>query len=121
MTITHRPIFQQSLDFSEDKILFIVKTIVQLVITSFTIMASAIGNSLFDKLIESLNVQILAKITKQESKESKRRQKQGIKISKANGVYKGRSKLYYADDTKAPQCPLAYKNIAQDIENGVDI
>ena len=47
-------------------------------------------------------------IAEQERTESKRRQAQGIKIAKANGVYKGRPKLYSAD-TKDPQRRLVYK------------
>ena len=48
-------------------------------------------------------------IAEQERTESKRRQAQGIKIAKANGVYKGRPKLYSAD-TKDPQRRLVYKS-----------
>jgi len=47
-------------------------------------------------------------------------QAQGIKIAKANGVYKGRPKLYSAD-TKDPQRRLVYRSIVQDLENGVAI
>lgn len=75
---------------------------VQLIITSLPIMAEAIGNPLLDKFIKDLIIQILAMIAEQERTESKRRQAQGIKIAKANGVYKGRPKLYSAD-TKNPQ------------------
>ncbi|WP_279280799.1 helix-turn-helix domain-containing protein, partial [Enterococcus gallinarum] len=42
------------------------------------------------------------------------------KIAKANGVYKGRPKLYSAE-TKDPQRRLVYKSIVQDLENGVAI
>jgi DNA invertase Pin-like site-specific DNA recombinase len=49
-------------------------------------------------------------IAEQERTESKRRQAQGIKIAKANGVYKGRPKLYSAD-TKDPQRRLVYRSI----------
>ena len=59
-------------------------------------------------------------IAEQERTESKRRQAQGIKIAKANGVYKGRPKLYSAD-TKDPQRRLVYRSIVQDLENGVAI
>ena len=52
--------------------------------------------------------------------ESKRRQAQGIKIAKANGVYKGRPKLYSANE-KDPQRRLVYKNIVEDLNNGVAI
>lgn len=83
-------------------------------------MAEAVGNPLLDKFIKDLIIQILAMIAEQERIESKRRQAQGIKIVKENGVYKGRPKLYSAD-TKDPQCRLVYKSIVQDLENGVAI
>ncbi len=83
-------------------------------------MAEAIGNPHLDKFIKDLIIQILAMIAEQERTESKRRQAQGIKIAKANGVYKGRPKLYSAD-TKDPQRLLVYKSIVQDLKNGVAI
>ncbi|MEC5340968.1 recombinase family protein [Enterococcus casseliflavus] len=140
-TITHRPIFQESLDFVREQDVFIVEAIdrlgrnydeiidsvnylkkknVRLIMTSLPIMAEAIGNPLLDKFIKDLIIQILAMIAEQERTESKRRQAQGIKIAKANGVYKGRPKLYSAD-TKDPQRRLVYRSIVQDLENGVAI
>ena len=140
-TITHRPIFQEALDFVREQDVFIVEAIdrlgrnydeiidsvnylkkknVRLSITSLPIMAEAIGNPLLDKFIKDLIIQILAMIAEQERTESKRRQAQGIKIAKANGVYKGRPKLYSAD-TKDPQRRLVYRSIVQDLENGVAI
>ncbi|MGX0266444.1 DNA invertase Pin-like site-specific DNA recombinase [Enterococcus casseliflavus] len=140
-TITHRPIFQEALDFIREQDVFIVEAIdrlgrnydeiidsvnylkkknVRLIITSLPIMAEAIGNPLLDKFIKDLIIQILAMIAEQERTESKRRQAQGIKIAKANGVYKGRPKLYSAE-TKDPQRRLVYKSIVQDLENGVAI
>ncbi|EPB2999934.1 recombinase family protein [Enterococcus hirae] len=140
-TITHRPIFQKALDFVHEQNIFIVEAIdcfgrnydeiiasvnylkkknVQLIITRLPIMAEAIGNPLLDKFIKDLIIKILAMIAEQERTESKRRQAQGIKIVKANDVYKGRPKLYSAD-TKNPQRRLVYKSIVQDIENGVAI
>ena len=140
-TITQRPIFQEALDFVREQDIFIVEAIdrlgrnydeiidsvnylkkknVRLIITSLPIMAEAIGNPLLDKFIKDLIIQILAMIAEQERAESKRRQAQGIKIAKANGVYKGRPKLYSAD-TKDPQRRLVYRSIVQDLENGVAI
>ena len=83
-------------------------------------MAEAIGNPLLDKFIKDLIIQILAMIAEQERTESKRRQAQGIKIAKANGVYKGRPKLYSAN-AKDPQRRLVYKNIVEDLKKGVAI
>ena len=140
-TITQRPIFQETLDFVREQDIFIVEAIdrlgrnydeiidsvnylkkknVQLIITSLQIMAEAIGNPLLDKFIKDLIIQILAMIAEQERTESKRHQAQGIKISKANGIYKGRPKLYSAD-AKDPQRRLVYKSIVEDLDNGVAI
>ncbi|OTO22251.1 hypothetical protein A5816_002923 [Enterococcus sp. 3G1_DIV0629] len=84
------------------------------------IIAEAIGNPLMDKFIKNLIIQILAMIAEQERTESKRRQAQGIKIAKDNGVYKGRPKLY-STNAKDPQQRLFYKNIVEYLKNGVAI
>lgn len=99
---------------------YLKKKNVQLIITSLPIMAEAIGNPLLDKFIKDLIIQILAMIAEQERTESKRRQAQGIKIAKENGVYKGRPKLYSAD-TKNPQRRLVYENIVKDLNEGIAI
>ncbi|EMF0421426.1 recombinase family protein [Enterococcus hirae] len=140
-TITQRPIFQEALKFVREQDIFIVEAIdqlgrnydeiiesvnylkkknVQLIITSLPIMAEAIGNPLLDKFIKDLIIQILAIIAEQERTESKRRQAQGIKIAKANGVYKGRPKLYSAN-AKDPQRRLVDKNIVEDLKKGIAI
>lgn len=93
-TISHRPIFQEALDFVREQDIFIVEAIdrlgrnydeiidsvnylkkknVRLIITSLPIMAEAIGNPLLDKFIKDLIIQILAMIAEQERTESKRR------------------------------------------------
>ncbi|GEL81832.1 hypothetical protein EMU01_29760 [Enterococcus mundtii] len=95
-------------------------TSVQLIITSLPIMAKAIGNPLLYKFIKDLIIQILAMIAEQERTESKRRQTQGIKLAKANGVYKERPKLYSAD-AKALQRRLFYKSIVEDLNQGIAI
>ncbi|HAQ6472656.1 TPA: recombinase family protein [Enterococcus faecium] len=141
-TITHRPVFQEVLDYVRDQDIFIVEAIdrlgrnydeiiasvnylkkknVQLIITSLPIMAEAIGNPLLDKFIKDLIIQILAMIAEQERTESKRRQAQGIKIAKANGVYKGRPKLYSANAKDPQRRRLVYKNIVEDLKKGVAI
>lgn len=73
-TISHRPIFQEALDFVREQDIFIVEAIdrlgrnydeiidsvnylkknVRLIITSLPIMAEAIGNPLLDKFIKDL-------------------------------------------------------------------
>lgn len=54
------------------------------------------------------------------SRSLKSRQAQGIKIAKANGVYKDRPKLY-SPDTKNPQRRLVYENIVRDLNEGIAI
>lgn len=86
----------------------------RLIITSLPIMAEAIGNPHLDKFIKDLIIQILAMIAEQERTESKRRQAQGIKIAKANGVYKGRPKLY-SPTAKDPQKRAVFRNIIDEL------
>lgn len=85
---------------------------VRLIITSLPIMAEAVGNPLFDRFIKDLIVQILAMIAEQKRTESKRRQEQGIKIAKMNGVYQGRPELY-SPTAKDPQKRAVYRNIIE--------
>lgn len=59
-------------------------------------------------------------IAEQERAESKRRQAQGIKIAKANGVYKGRPKLY-SPTAKDPQKRVIYHKVIEDLANNVAI
>ncbi len=129
-TITHRPIYQEASDFVREQDIFIVEAIDRLgrnydeiidsvnylkkknvrpIITSLPIMAEAIGNSLLDKFIKDLIIQILAMIAEQERTESKRRQTQGIKIDNVNGVYKGRPRLCSAAQ-KIPNVVLFIKS-----------
>lgn len=140
-TIEQRPIFQEALTFVREEDTFMVEAIdrlgrnydeviqtvnflkqknVRLVITSLPIMAEAIGNPLLDRFIKDLIVQILAMISEQERTESKRRQAQGIKIAKKNGVYKGRPKLY-SPTAKDPQKRALYRNIIEELKNGTAI
>lgn len=140
-TIDYRPIFQEALQFVREQDMFIVEAIdrlgrnydeiiasvnhlkkknVQLIITSLPIMAEAIGNPLLDKFIKDLIVQILAMIAEQERSESKRRQAQGIKIAKANGVYMGRPKQY-SPTAKNPQRRAVYRSIVEELEKGTSI
>ncbi|KAA0744076.1 recombinase family protein [Bacillus sp. BF2-3] len=90
---------------------------VKLIITSLPIMAEAIGNSLLDKFIKDLIVQILAMIAEQERTETKRRQAQGISIAKQKGVYKGRPTLY-SPTAKDPQKRLVYNRVVEMLNNG---
>lgn len=140
-TIEQRLVFQEALNFVREEDTFMVEAIdrlgrnydeviqtvnylkqkkVKLVITSLPIMAEAIGNPLLDHFIKDLIVQILAMISEQERTESKRRQAQGIKIAKSNGLYKGRPKLY-GPNAKNPQRRAVYRNIVDELEKGTAI
>lgn len=140
-TIENRQIFQEALAFVREKDIFMVEAIdrlgrnydeiiqtviflksknVGLIITSLPIMAEVIGNTLLDRFVKDLIVQILAMIAEQERAESKRRQAQGIKIAKANGVYKGRPKLY-SPTAKDPQKRVIYHKVIEDLENNIAI
>jgi DNA invertase Pin-like site-specific DNA recombinase len=90
---------------------------VKLIITSHTIMAGAIGNSLLDKFIKDLIIQILAMIAEQERTETKRRQAQGISIAKQKGVYKGRPTIY-SPTAKDPQKRLVYNQVFEMLNDG---
>lgn len=140
-TIENRQIFQEALAFVREKDIFMVEAIdrlgrnydeiiqtvnflksknVGLIITSLPIMAEVIGNPLLDRFVKDLIVQILAMIAEQERAESKRRQAQGIKIAKANGVYKGRPQLY-SPTAKDPQKRVIYHKVIEDLTNNVAI
>lgn len=140
-TIEKRPVFQEAISFVREEDTFMVEAIdrlgrnydeviqtvnflkqknVKLIITSLPIMAEAIGNPLLDRFIKDLIVQILAMISEQERTESKRRQAQGIKIAKQNGVYKGRPKLY-SSTAKDPQKRAVYRSIIEELKNGTAI
>jgi DNA invertase Pin-like site-specific DNA recombinase len=90
---------------------------VKLIITSLPIMAGAIGNSLLDKFIKDLIIQILAMIAEQERTETKRRQAQGISIAKQKGVYKGRPTIY-SPTAKDPQKRLVYNQVFEMLNDG---
>ena len=129
-TITHRPVFQEALDYVRDQDIFIVEAIdrlgrnydeiiasvnylkkknVKLIITSLPIMAEAIGNPLLDKFIKDLIIQILAMIAEQERTESKRRQAQGIKIAKQTASTKG-GPNYTVQTQRSPTSPCLQKH-----------
>ncbi|MBG0967247.1 recombinase family protein [Bacillus sp. SRB1LM] len=137
-SVHNREMFQEALQFVRSGDTFMVEAIdrlgrnydeiiqtvnylkkreVKLIITSLPIMAEAIGNSLLDKFIKDLIVQILAMIAEQERTETKRRQAQGISIAKQKGVYKGRP-LLYSPKAKDPQKRLVYNRVVEMLNNG---
>ncbi|VYU27308.1 Putative transposon Tn552 DNA-invertase bin3 [Staphylococcus simulans] len=67
--------------------------------------------------MKDLIIQILAMVSEQERNESKRRQAQGIKVSKEKGVYKGRP-LLYAPNAKDPQKRVIYHRVVEMLEEG---
>ena len=77
----------------------------------------ASGNSLLDRFIKDLIVQILAMIAEQERTETKRRQAQGISIAKQKGVYKGRP-ILYSPKAKDAQKRLVYNRGFEMLNNG---
>ncbi|WP_242319005.1 recombinase family protein [Bacillus cereus group sp. BfR-BA-01349] len=137
-SVHNREMFQEALQFVRSGDTFMVEAIdrlgrnydeiihtvnylkkreVKLIITSLPIMAEVIGNSLLDKFIKGLIVQILAMIAEQERAETKRRQAQGISITKQKGVYKGRPPLY-SPKAKDPQKRLVYNRVVEMLNNG---
>ncbi|MED3542508.1 recombinase family protein, partial [Bacillus toyonensis] len=96
---------------------YLKKKEVKLIITSLPIMAEAIGNSLLDKFIKDLIIQILAMIAEQERTETKRRQAQGISLAKQKGVYKGRPTIY-SPTAKDPQKRLVYNRVIEMLNDG---
>ncbi|MCG1245792.1 recombinase family protein [Staphylococcus epidermidis] len=137
-SIESRPIFQEALNFVRMGDRFVVESIdrlgrnydeiirtvnylkekdVQLMITSLPMMNEVIDNPLLDKFMKDLIVQILAMVSEQERNESKRRQAQGIKIAKEQGVYKGRPLLYSAN-AKDPQKRIIYHRVVEMLEQG---
>ena len=137
-SIENRPVFQEALNFVRMGDRFVVESIdrlgrnydevintvnylkekeVQLMITSLPMMNEVIGNPLLDKFMKDLIVQILAMVSEQERNESKRRQAQGIKIAKEQGVYKGRP-LLYSPNAKDPQKRIIYHRVVEMLEQG---
>ncbi|MDF4041289.1 recombinase family protein [Staphylococcus aureus] len=137
-SVENRPVFQEALKFVRMGDRFVVESIdrlgrnydevintvnylkdkeVQLMITSLPMMNEVIGNPLLDKFMKDLIIQILAMVSEQERSESKRRQKQGIKVAKEKGVYKGRP-LLYSPNAKDPQKRIIYQRVIEMLEEG---
>ncbi|MCI2753598.1 recombinase family protein [Staphylococcus lugdunensis] len=135
-SIENRPILQEALNFVRMGDRFVVESIdrlgrnydevihtvnylkdkeVQLMITSLPIMNEVVGNTLLDKFMKDLIIQILAMVSEQERNESKRRQAQGIKVAKEKGVYKGRP-LLYSPNAKDPQKRIIYHRVIEMLE-----
>ena len=135
-SVENRPVFQEALNFVRMGDRFVVESIdrlgrnydevintvnylkdkeVQLMITSLPMMNEVIGNPLLDKFMKDLIIQILAMVSEKERNENKRRQKQGIKVAKEKGVYKGRP-LLYSPNAKDPQKRIIYHRVVEMLE-----
>lgn len=140
-TIENRTVFQEALQFIQPKDVFIVEAIdrlgrnyneiiqmvhflkekeVNLIIASLPMMTEVSGYPLFDCFIKDLIIQILAMVAEQERLESKRRQAQGIKLAKAKGIYKGKTKIYRVD-TKNFEHKRTYLSIVDALNQGLRI
>src|SRR5699024_7936680 len=137
-SVENRTVFQGALNFVRMRDRFVVESIdrlrrdvdeimetvsylkennVQLSNTSLPMMNKVIGNTLLDKCMKDLIVQILAMVSEQERNESKRRQAQGIQVAKDKGVYKGRP-LLYSPNAKDPQKRVIYHRVVEMLEEG---
>ena len=110
-SVENRPVFQEALNFVRMGDRFVVESIDRLG------RNEVIGNPLLDKFMKDLIIQILAMVSEQERNESKRRQAQGIKVAKENGVYKGRP-LLYSPNAKDPQKRIIYHRVVEMLEEG---
>ncbi|QYA46048.1 recombinase family protein (plasmid) [Macrococcoides bohemicum] len=140
-TIKDRPVFNEALNYSREKDIFIVESLdrlgrnyievietintlkkkdVQLIITSLPIMQEIIGNELMDRFVKDLIIQILAMISEQERAESKRRQAQGIALAKQRGAFKGKP-LIYSPNARDPQKRTIYFKIVEELKEGIPI
>lgn len=83
---------------------------VSLIVLNMPILNQNLGDPLLQKFIRNFIIQLLSWVAESERLESKRKQIQGIKIAKENGVYKGRP-VKYSANAKNPQDRLTYKEI----------
>lgn len=83
---------------------------IALIVLNLPILNQDLGDPLLQKFVRNFIIQLLSWTAENERLESKRKQLQGIKIAKENGVYKGRP-LKYSADAKNPQDRLTYKEI----------
>ena len=83
---------------------------IALIVLNMPILNQELGDPLLQKFVRNFIIQLLSWVAESERLESKRKQLQGIKIAKENGVYKGRP-LKYSANAKNPQDRLTYKEI----------
>lgn len=140
-SIKDRPVFNEALNYSREKDIFIVESLdrlgrnynevietintlkkkdVQLIITSLPIMQEIIGNELMDRFVKDLIIQILAMISEQERAESKRKQAQGIELAKKRGAFKGKP-LIYSPTSRDLQKRTIYFKIVDELKEGLPI
>lgn len=63
-------------------------------VLNLPILNQELGDPLLQKLIRSIIIQLLSWMAENERKENRRKQRQGIKIAKEKGIYKGRKPKY---------------------------
>lgn len=83
---------------------------VSLIVLNMPILNQNLGDPLLQKFIRNFIIQLLSWVAESERLESRRKQLQGIKIAKENGIYKGRP-VKYSANAKNPQDRLTYKEI----------
>lgn len=78
------------------------------------------GNTLLDTAMFDMFLSLLSYIAENEREKIKERQKQGIRIAKEKGRFKGRPSEYSLD-SKNPQTRLVYQTIVEKLEQGLSI
>lgn len=78
------------------------------------------GNQLLDTAVQDMFLSLLSYIAEAEREKIRERQRQGIEIAKAKGLYKGRPRDYSNTSTN-PQKRVVYQQIITEFEKGHSI
>lgn len=78
------------------------------------------GNQLLDTAMQDMFLSLLSYIAEAEREKIRERQRQGIEIAKAKGIYKGRPRDYSSTSTN-PQKRVVYQQIITEFEKGHSI
>lgn len=81
-------------------------------VLNLPILNQDLGDPLLQKLIRNIIIQLLSWMAENERKENRRKQRQGIKIAKEKGIYKGRP-VKYSANAKNPKDRLTYNAIVK--------
>lgn len=90
---------------------------VKLTVLDMPYLSSNTNNPALDKMLQDLFLSVMAFVSENEREKIRERQKQGIEIAKAKGVYKGRQ-TEYSNDSKDPQKKYIYESIVNDLKAG---